>query len=212
MIDYSSGAVVSPPKCKSTESRKAAFQLLYTLTNELHENLTEAAVEYLVQPLRRNFWRTGARSDWFIFPLQGEKSRTGYVGLKNLGCTCYMNSLMQQFFMLPAFRDSILETENVNVKIEDHENLLMQFQLILGSLKRSQKQYYDPRSFCLAFKDYEGKPINVIEQMDVDEFFNNLLDKLEPYLKGTKNEGIIKRNFGGMLSNQLICKGCPHSR
>ena len=123
-----------------------------------------------------------------------------------------MNSLMQQFYMLPAFRESLLETENTNVKTEDHENLLLQFQLIMASLKRSQKQYYDPRSFCLAFKDYEGKPINVVEQMDVDEFFNNLLDKLEPYLKGSKNEGIIKRIYGGMLSNQLICKGCPHSR
>jgi len=36
------------------------------------------------------------------------KSNTGYVGLKNLGCICYMNSFMQQLFMMPTFRISIM--------------------------------------------------------------------------------------------------------
>ena len=31
-----------------------------------------------------------------------------YVGLKNLGCICYMNSMMQQFFMVPNFRYNLL--------------------------------------------------------------------------------------------------------
>ena len=46
--------------------------------------------------------------------------------------------------------------------------------------------------------------------MDVDEFFNMFLDKLEDILKLTKQEYIIKRVFGGKLCNELICKGCPH--
>jgi len=31
-----------------------------------------------------------------------------YVGLRNLGCICYMNSMLQQFFMIPAFRYNLL--------------------------------------------------------------------------------------------------------
>ncbi|CAM9948742.1 unnamed protein product, partial [Sphacelaria rigidula] len=27
---------------------------------------------------------------------KSHKSRTGYVGLKNMGCICYMNSTLQQ--------------------------------------------------------------------------------------------------------------------
>lgn len=49
-----------------------------------------------------------------------------------------------------------------------------------------------------------------MEQMDVDEFWSGFMDKLENELKPMRKELIIKRNFGGLLSNELICKGCPH--
>lgn len=41
----------------------------------------------------------------------GMRSATGYVGLKNFSCTCYMNSLIQQLFMIPSLRKGILESE-----------------------------------------------------------------------------------------------------
>jgi len=36
--------------------------------------------------------------------MRGRKAATGYVGIKNLGCICYMNAMLQQFFMMPRFR------------------------------------------------------------------------------------------------------------
>jgi ubiquitin carboxyl-terminal hydrolase 9/24 len=38
-------------------------------------------------------WRTNKEKDWNISLIESEKSSTGYVGIKNLGCICYMNSL-----------------------------------------------------------------------------------------------------------------------
>jgi ubiquitin carboxyl-terminal hydrolase 9/24 len=38
-------------------------------------------------------WRTNKESDWNIRLYEDEKSITGHVGIKNLGCICYMNSL-----------------------------------------------------------------------------------------------------------------------
>ena len=203
--------IVIPPKCKSLDSRKAAFKLLISLCSDMNDHLFKV-VEYLKKPLLSNFWRTQNFSDWFIHPTMAERSKSGFVGLKNLGCTCYMNSLIQQFYMIPDFRETILATDDYNQNIELEDNLLYQLQLIFAALKLSQRQCFDPRGFCYAFKDYEGKSLNVLEQMDVDEFFNNLLDKIDNLLKSSKNEPIIKRVFGGVLSNELICKGCPHYR
>lgn len=39
----------------------------------------------------------------------GIKQASGYVGLKNFGCTCYMNSLLQQLYMIPDLRRAVLD-------------------------------------------------------------------------------------------------------
>ena len=53
--------------------------------------------------------RGGApRAQWHFMPAAQEKARVGYVGLKNLGATCYLNSLLQQLYMIPAFRNAVL--------------------------------------------------------------------------------------------------------
>lgn len=46
--------------------------------------------------------------------------------------------------------------------------------------------------------------------MDVDEFFNMLMDRIENQVKGSNNRNFIKKHFGGVISNEIICKGCPH--
>jgi len=40
-------------------------------------------------------WRTFKEVDWAIKLYNDEKSSTGHVGIKNLACICYMNSLNQ---------------------------------------------------------------------------------------------------------------------
>lgn len=123
-----------------------------------------------------------------------------------------MNSVFQQFFMISSFRDHILDIRDTDILEPPlEENMLYQFQLILAGLNYSEKQYYDPRGFCFSFKDFNGKPMNVMEQMDADEFFNDFLEKLEKILKPKEKHLKIKEIFGGSFSNEVICKGCPHA-
>ena len=78
------------------------------------------------------------------------------------------------------------------------------------NLIHSDRKFYVPADFCHAFKNYEGQPTNVHEQMDIDEFSGILFDRLEYQMKGTLFENSIKDFFGGVFSNEIICKGCPH--
>ena len=69
----------------------------------------------------------------------------------------------------------------------------------------------NPKDFCDAFKDWDDQPINVMEQMDVEEFFNSFMDKLEGYIGGTKHANLLKNTFGGRSVTELIGQGeCKH--
>lgn len=96
-----------------------------------------------------------------------ESVKAQYVGIVNLGCICYMNSMLQQFFMIPAFRYQLLKAidkspndvvEYKGMQIDD--SLLRQLQKLFGFLELSERQAYDPTEFCFSFKDMDGKPTN----------------------------------------------------
>ena len=120
-----------------------------------------------------------------------------------------MNSTLQQLFNIPTFRGQILNSKDQSSNKE--ESALHQLQFIFSGLKDSAKQYVNPKPLCMALKDWEGKPINLGEQMDADEFFNNLMDKLENLMKGNKYQNCIKNHFGGVQTTECIGKnGCIH--
>mgnify|MGYP000860908150 len=46
--------------------------------------------------------------------------------------------------------------------------------------------------------------------MDIDEFSGVIFDRLENQVKGVPGENFIKEHFGGIISNEIISKGCQH--
>ena len=134
----------------------------------------------------------------------------GHVGLKNLGCICYMNSILQQVYMVPTFRYAILGSGAEETNISTEDDSLHQLQIMYSFLTLSEKSDYNPKSFCMAFKDFDGNPINPMIQQDSQEFFNNFFDKMENLLKKTKYKYIINDVFTGRTCSSVICENCKN--
>ena len=138
----------------------------------------------------------------------------GYVGLRNLQCICYMNSMLQQFFMVPSFRynllqvtDGIAPDKNNTHNVDD--NFLHQVQRMFSFLELSERQDYNPFGFCYSFKDWEGNPTDVRIQQDSQEFLNRFFDKVDEAIKPTNFKYLLSSIFGGKTCSQLICEnGC----
>src|SRR5690242_9155824 len=91
------------------------------------------------------YWKSKKLLDWRISLASDEKSSSGYTGLKNLGCTCYMNSLLQQFFMIPHLRESILACPDNHPINKIDESALFQLKNTFASLKTYDSQFYNPK-------------------------------------------------------------------
>ena len=138
------------------------------------------------------------------------KNEKNYLGLKNLSSLCYMNSVIQQLYMIPIFKKSILnlkindEIYKLNEK-SDLDDLLFQLIKMFYYLTYSDRSYYDPKQFVFSFKDYEGNPTNPNLQCDAQEFLTRFVEKIEEKIKNSKERFLFDNIFGGTTLQQIIC-------
>lgn len=103
-----------------------------------------------------------------------ERSKFGFAGLRNLGCTCYINSVVQQLFNVPYFRWAIMRVsddkpEKLEVYKEEKpyreysydDNMLHQVKTLFGFLEKSMRRDIIPKEFTLTYKENGILPINV---------------------------------------------------
>ena len=146
------------------------------------------------------------------------RKQCGHVGLKNLGCICYLNSVMQQIYMVPTFRRAVMWSDDgkppnpsSNYRYScDDDNLLHQLQEMYTYLTFSEKMDYNPKGFCFSFKDMDGHSINIGAQQDSQEFLNSFCDKIENSLKITKFKHIVNDVFTGRTCSSVVCDECKH--
>ena len=94
-------------KCKTEVSRIRAYKLLYRLVHVLKpKEMTEYLEDYL-WPMLKDLTRP---KTWRHQPQSKQRNpNEDNAGIRNLGNICYMISMLQQFYMVPQFRYSLLK-------------------------------------------------------------------------------------------------------
>ncbi|KIK98862.1 hypothetical protein PAXRUDRAFT_823415 [Paxillus rubicundulus Ve08.2h10] len=136
---------------------------------------------------------------WHNFVNYDSKKETGYVGLKNQGATCYMNSLLQSLFCTPYFRKAVYQ-----IPTEDEhptESVSLALQRVFYHLQTSDQ----PVGTTELTKSFGWKSNDSFYQHDVQEFNRVLQDNLESKMKATKAEGAIARLFVGKMKSYIKC-------
>ncbi|CAM9396814.1 unnamed protein product, partial [Scytosiphon promiscuus] len=118
------GMPVERPVCADPSTRRAALNVLASAARKSPKAMS-ALLDNVdmfvgrVLPSLRHRWGYECSFD-------AKRAQSGgFVGLKNQGCTCYMNSLLQQLFMVPALRKAILEAKLPRRKLEDFPHELV---------------------------------------------------------------------------------------
>ena len=196
MFDSESNIEVTNNKlavCQTKESRSYAYNIIYTLC-ESNTEIFCRFVSVLSQPIRKESLTDGININspnrkvpkrksirWEYDPGELVKEPDAYVGLCNQGGTCYMNSFLQQLYHVKPFANGILNigSSRQSPTNKEYEDVLFQLQVMFGHLRLSQKRYFDTLPFCRSFIDYDGQPISLTEQKDINEFAGMLFEKLE---------------------------------
>ena len=118
------------------------------------------------------------------------------IGLKNIGNTCYFNSLMQTLFRVePFYRDllqlkdldkvQIPETENEINKKRFKEAILMvkALQELFVTLTASNQKYTDPSNVLNRCVNDMAEHVKIGDQQDIVEYSVNFFERIEDVLQ-----------------------------
>lgn len=128
------------------------------------------------------------------------KKHTGYVGLKNQGATCYMNSLLQTLFFTNKLRKAVYQIPTESD--DSSRSVALALQRVFYELQFSDK----PVGTKKLTKSFGWETLDSFMQHDVQELCRVLLDNMESKMKGTCVEGTIPRLFEGKMTSFLRCK------
>lgn len=140
-----------------------------------------------------------------------------YVGLKNLGNTCYFNTLIQNLFMTTEFRKKILTLKTIDLTSKtDVENTLKysmetleNLQNLFKNLNQLGSSAVSAQTFLHGIKNEDGSRNDLFSQQDMSEYFLFLMEYLRPAIRYIqKNESLNAEKIKSRSkSNESIKKG-----
>jgi len=127
------------------------------------------------------------------------RKNTGYVGLRNQGATCYMNSLLQTLYHTTAFARAVfmLPTEHD----DPTKSIPLALQRVFFNLK------YSPVAVSTTelTQSFGWSKNDSFQQHDVQELNRKLTDNLEEKMRGTPAEGLLGKLLSGVIEHRIHC-------
>ncbi|KAI8991002.1 hypothetical protein BDF20DRAFT_903898 [Mycotypha africana] len=136
---------------------------------------------------------------WHNFTNYDSRKETGYVGIKNQGATCYMNSLLQSLYCTNTFRKAVYQIPTE--KEEPTNSVALALQRCFYNLQYSA----EPVGTTELTKSFGWDSLDAFMQHDVQEFNRVLQDNLEEKMKGTPADGAISKLFEGKMKSYIKC-------
>uniref|UniRef100_A0A7S0I4I2 Ubiquitin carboxyl-terminal hydrolase n=1 Tax=Hanusia phi TaxID=3032 RepID=A0A7S0I4I2_9CRYP len=126
------------------------------------------------------------------------KSEAPYAGLRNEGATCYLNSVLQILFHLPAIRRAIFQIPtSPSDQTDDSKKtgVMLALQRLLYRMEVDAKEG-KPSSATELIASFGWDTFDTLTQQDVGEFVNIFLETIEENMKETSVKGEITRLCG----------------
>lgn len=117
------------------------------------------------------------------------------VGLKNIGNTCYFNSLMQTLFRIKPFVKAIVQLDGLDhiqvppsddthfqKRIKESAVMVKNLQELFIGLIGSNQKYVDPSPVLNKCVNSMGEHVKIGDQQDITEYAINFFERIEEVL------------------------------
>uniref|UniRef100_A0A4W4HMZ1 Ubiquitin carboxyl-terminal hydrolase 48 n=1 Tax=Electrophorus electricus TaxID=8005 RepID=A0A4W4HMZ1_ELEEL len=147
-------------------------------------------------------------------PNSERRDKNTFVGLTNLGATCYVNTFLQVWFHNLELRRTLYLCQNSRAEGHSTESeyeprtICEHLQYLFALLQNSTRRYIDPSGLVKALG------LNTGQQQDAQEFSKLFLSLLEDTLSQQKDptlQNVIQQQFCGEFSYVTVCTQCGRS-